>query len=86
MTREEELITRWIDDELRDEDQIDFKKLHDSNPELYDSFKEVSGISNQVLKENYESEKEIPTGVFLILRSKRRSLRKLRHRQSIQAF
>lgn len=64
MTREEELITRWIDDELRDEDQIDFKKLHDSNPELCDSFKDVSGISNQVLKENYESEKEIPYGDF----------------------
>ena len=64
MTREEELITRWIDDELRDEDEIDFKKLYDSNPDFCDSFKEVSGISKQVLKENYESEKALPYGDF----------------------
>ena len=74
MTREEELITRWIDGELNDQDENDFKKLYDSNPDIYDSFKEDAGIYKQVFRDHYESEKEVPYGDFFNSQIKKKIL------------
>ena len=32
MTKEEELITRWIDGELNPKEKIEFEKLYDARP------------------------------------------------------
>jgi len=74
MTREEELITRWIDGELNDQDETDFNKLYDSNPDIFDSFKEDSGKYKQVFRDHYESEKEVPYGDFFNSQIKKKIL------------
>jgi len=74
MTREEELITRWIDGELNDQDETDFNKLYDSNPDIFDSFKEDAGIYKQVFRDHYESEKEVPYGDFFNSQIKKKIL------------
>ena len=74
MTREEELITRWIDGELNGQDEADFKKLYDSNPDIFYSFKEDSGIYKQVFRDHYESEKEVPYGDFFNSQIKKKIL------------
>ena len=37
MTKEEELITRWIDGELNPKEKIEFEKLYDARPDFYNS-------------------------------------------------
>ena len=64
MTKEEELITRWIDGELNPKEKIEFEKLYDSRPDFYKSLRAESNASKDLLKSSLEFEKEIPYGDF----------------------
>lgn len=64
MTREEELITRWIDGELGTEEEIEFNKLYKLNPDYYDALIEDSKLSQELLRSTFDAEKEVPYGDF----------------------
>ena len=64
MTKEEELITRWIDSELNPKEKIEFEKLYDARPDFYKSLRAESNASKDLLKSSLEFEKEIPYGDF----------------------
>ena len=63
MTKEEELITRWIDGELNPKEKIEFEKLYDTRPDFYNSLRAEANASKDSLK-SFEFEKEIPYGDF----------------------
>ena len=63
MTKEEELITRWIDGELDPKEKIEFEKLYDARPDFYNSLRAEANASKDSLK-SFEFEKEIPYGDF----------------------
>ena len=64
MTREEELITRWIDGELGTEEETDFNKLYKLKPDYYDALIEDSKLSQELLRSTFDAEKEVPHGDF----------------------
>ena len=64
MTKEEELITRWIDGELNPKEKIEFEKLYDARPDFYNSLRAEANASKDLLKRSFEFEKEIPYGDF----------------------
>ena len=64
MTKEEELITRWIDGELDQKEKIEFEKLYDARPDFYNSLRAEANASKDLLKGSFEFEKEIPYGDF----------------------
>ena len=64
MTKEEELITRWIDGELDQKEKIEFEKLYDARPDFYNSLRAEANASKDLLKRSFEFEKEIPYGDF----------------------
>ena len=64
MTKEEELITRWIDSELNPKEKIEFEKLYDARPDFYNSLRVEANASKDLLKSSFEFEKEIPYGDF----------------------
>ena len=64
MTKEEELITRWIDGELDPKEKIEFEKLYDARPDFYNSLRAEANASKDLLKISFEFEKEIPYGDF----------------------
>ena len=49
MTKEEELITRWIDGELNPKEKIEFEKLYDARPDFYSSLRAEANASNDLL-------------------------------------
>ena len=64
MTREEELITRWIDGELGTEEETEFNKLYKLKPDYYDALIEDSKLSQELLRSTFDAEKEVPYGDF----------------------
>ena len=64
MTKEEELIARWIDGELNPKEKIEFEKLYDARPDFYNSLRAEANASKDLLKSSFEFEKEIPYGDF----------------------
>ena len=50
MTKEEELITRWIDGELNPKEKIEFEKLYDARPNFYNSLRVEANASKDLLK------------------------------------
>ena len=64
MTKEEELIARWIDGELDQKEKIEFEKLYDARPDFYNSLRAEANASKDLLKRSFEFEKEIPYGDF----------------------
>ena len=64
MTKEEELIARWIDGELNPKEKIEFEKLYDARPDFYNSLRAEANVSKDLIKNSFEFEKEIPYGDF----------------------
>lgn len=64
MTREEELITRWIDGELGTEEETEFNKLYKLKSDYYDALIEDSKLSQELLRSTFDAEKEVPYGDF----------------------
>ena len=75
MTREEELITRWIDGELGTEEETEFNKLYKLKPDYYDALIEDSKLSQELLRSTFDAEKEVPYGDFLITRLEKKSMK-----------
>ena len=49
MTKEEELIARWIDGELDQKEKIEFEKLYDARPDFYNSLRAEANASKDRL-------------------------------------
>ena len=64
MNKKEELVTRWIDGELSPDQELEFKKLEESDPDFCVSFKESAEDVGEVLRSEFDSEKEVPHGDF----------------------
>ena len=64
MTEKEELITRWIDGELNTEQELEFNKLKDSDPDLCVSLKATAENVREVLRSEFNSDAEVPYGDF----------------------
>jgi len=64
MTDKEELVTRWIDGELSPEQELEFKQLEESDPDFCASFKAASEDVREVLRSEFNSEKDVPHGDF----------------------
>ncbi len=64
MNEKEELVTRWIDGELSHDQELEFKKLEESDPDFCVSFKESAEDVGEVLRSEFDSEKEVPHGDF----------------------
>ena len=75
MTREEELITRWIDGELGTEEEIEFNKLYKLKPDYYDALIEDSKLSQELLRSTFDAEKRCLMETFLITRLEKKSMK-----------
>ena len=64
MTEKEELITRWIDGELNTEQELEFSKLKESDPDLCVSLKATAENVREVLRSEFNSDAEVPYGDF----------------------